>query len=132
MKTSEFAYWLQGYFELREDDAPLTVKQCVVIQNHINLVKTRLKEKKTKARCDLHTRVEVMLHAHTLCKISLGELTPVIKELTAREFQHVIDPSYMKTEEEKTKLLDVHDGKRLPRNDGYTGGGGFSDRRYGC
>ncbi len=39
MTSKEFAYWLQGLFELREDqDAPLTARQVQTIKNHLKLV----------------------------------------------------------------------------------------------
>ena len=38
MYSVDFAYWLQGYFELTEDDQPLTAKQVQIIRNHLNLV----------------------------------------------------------------------------------------------
>lgn len=39
MTSREFAYWLQGFFELREDkNAPLTVEQSKTIQKHLAMV----------------------------------------------------------------------------------------------
>lgn len=35
----DFKYWLQGYFELTEDDNPLTIKQVKIISEHIELAK---------------------------------------------------------------------------------------------
>ena len=37
MKSTEFAYWLQGFFELSESNT-LTEKQVETIKNHLNLV----------------------------------------------------------------------------------------------
>lgn len=37
MRTSEFCYWLQGFFELSGDEK-LTDDQVKVIKNHLNLV----------------------------------------------------------------------------------------------
>ncbi len=37
MKTTEFCYWLQGFFEL-SDSTELSVKQVETIKNHLNLV----------------------------------------------------------------------------------------------
>lgn len=39
MLTHEFCYWLQGYFELRPDDNPLTLEQVQCINRHISLTK---------------------------------------------------------------------------------------------
>jgi hypothetical protein len=37
MKSTEFAYWLQGFFELSESNT-LSEKQVETIKNHLNLV----------------------------------------------------------------------------------------------
>jgi len=37
MKAQEFAYWLQGFFEIA-DPKVLTEKQLEIIKNHLNLV----------------------------------------------------------------------------------------------
>ena len=38
MQAAQFCYWLQGYFELTEDDGGLSLEQVKTIQNHLNLV----------------------------------------------------------------------------------------------
>ena len=38
MKSTEFCYWLQGYFELRRGEAPLTHEQVEIIERHLALV----------------------------------------------------------------------------------------------
>ena len=39
MTSRDFTYWLQGFFELRENkDAPITAEQSAIIQKHLNLV----------------------------------------------------------------------------------------------
>lgn len=42
MTSTEFAFWLQGYLELREDDKPLTPKQVQIIKDHLALVFTKV------------------------------------------------------------------------------------------
>ncbi len=37
MKSRDFCYWLQGYFEIADSYA-LSVKQVEVIRNHLNMV----------------------------------------------------------------------------------------------
>lgn len=39
MRSSEFCYWLQGYFELRGADEPLSDRQLVLVRKHLALVK---------------------------------------------------------------------------------------------
>jgi hypothetical protein len=38
MTSRDFAYWLQGYFELRPSDGPLTGEQADLIRRHLALV----------------------------------------------------------------------------------------------
>lgn len=38
MKTRDFCYWLQGFFELTEDQKGTTEKQTQKIKNHLNMV----------------------------------------------------------------------------------------------
>lgn len=38
MTSVQFAYWLQGFFELSDPNAPLTDKQVQTIKNHLKLV----------------------------------------------------------------------------------------------
>lgn len=38
MTSKDFAYWLQGFFELSDPNQPLTEKQVQTIKNHLKLV----------------------------------------------------------------------------------------------
>jgi hypothetical protein len=38
MRSDQFVYWLQGYFELSEPNTALTPKQVDTIKNHLKLV----------------------------------------------------------------------------------------------
>jgi hypothetical protein len=38
LKSTEFVYWLQGFFELSEPNTPLTMEQIQIIKNHLKLV----------------------------------------------------------------------------------------------
>lgn len=38
MKSTEFCYWLQGFFELSESNKALTPEQVQTITNHLKLV----------------------------------------------------------------------------------------------
>lgn len=38
MTSKDFAYWLQGFFELSDANTPLTEKQVQTIKNHLRLV----------------------------------------------------------------------------------------------
>lgn len=38
MKAVEFCYWLQGFFEIARETAPLNAEQVIAIRNHLALV----------------------------------------------------------------------------------------------
>jgi hypothetical protein len=38
MTSRDFCYWLQGYFELMGNGAPVTDEQAEIIRNHLALV----------------------------------------------------------------------------------------------
>lgn len=38
MRPEEFCYWLQGYFELTEEDGGMSAKQVEKVKNHLALV----------------------------------------------------------------------------------------------
>ena len=38
MRSDQFVFWLQGFFELSEPNTPLTEKQVQTIKNHLKLV----------------------------------------------------------------------------------------------
>jgi hypothetical protein len=39
MNNIEFLYWLQGFFEIRNNDKPLTKEQALIIRDHIKEIK---------------------------------------------------------------------------------------------
>lgn len=45
MKETDFAYWLQGFFEIGKPET-ITPEQTTIIRNHINLVKKCWEPKK--------------------------------------------------------------------------------------
>lgn len=38
MDSLQFAYWLQGYFELTDSGKPLSAEQAQIIKDHLELV----------------------------------------------------------------------------------------------
>jgi hypothetical protein len=38
MRSDQFVFWLQGFFELSEPNKPLTMEQIQIIKNHLKLV----------------------------------------------------------------------------------------------
>ncbi len=42
MTTTEFAYWLQGYFELTDSGQQMSAQQVQIIKDHLNLVFTKV------------------------------------------------------------------------------------------
>ena len=41
MNSIEFLYWLQGFFEIRNSDKPLTKEQALIIRDHIKEIKEK-------------------------------------------------------------------------------------------
>jgi hypothetical protein len=41
MTSRDFCFWMQGFLELRGDDAPITAEQAKCIQRHLALVFVR-------------------------------------------------------------------------------------------
>ena len=82
----EFFYWLQGFFELRRDDDPLTMVQATCISRHASLVL------ESGATAPGVVRVQTMAH---MLEAGLDPtiITASIKKAVAEVFEHVIDPS---------------------------------------
>lgn len=38
MRSRDFVYWLQGYFELTSKDQPLSIEQTELIRRHLSMV----------------------------------------------------------------------------------------------
>lgn len=45
MDAQDFAYWLQGFFEITEETPVLTKKQVQMVKNHLNLVFEKVSDK---------------------------------------------------------------------------------------
>jgi len=135
MKSVELVYWLQGFFELAELLPPPKEKELILrtehyqcILKHIDLVKTYEKEKTLPI---VHLLEGII--AGYLASLSAEDSTSgyiqavnVTKEIRNRMndlFEHVIDPSYGK--ENQQALNQVHQERR-PRPDSG------SDRRIRC
>lgn len=85
MRENEFFYWIQGYFELAGDGAgPLSASQVETIVSHIMLVESRGENLASAA---------VMIRLFKDGMLSAENLTTKLRELSAAQFLHVIDPS---------------------------------------
>lgn len=133
MKSTEFAYWLQGFFELNHLTEGTGLKDLILqkghyecIQDHINLVKTYESEKVMPFVHWLEGFIAGYLVSSTTDDNN-AEYTRAVnttKEIQTRLgnlFAHEIDPSYGKEKQEA--MNKVHSGARPPRNE---------DRRIRC
>ena len=96
----EFAYWLQGAIEIGTlTDFSKAQKDLI-----INMLGSLAEES------------ELTFVLRNLFKKSYGhpELFSVVNKELQAKFLHEIDPSY---EEDQQFLLDVHQGKKGPKND---------------
>lgn len=48
MDAIQFVYWLKGHFELSDNSKGLTKEQVKIIEDHINLVLTKVTPTRTK------------------------------------------------------------------------------------
>ena len=72
MNERDFAYWLQGFLELRESDDGLSERQVRIIRDHIELVFNKVTpERKAEVNWEAVRRVfgdEVLnIETHTTC-----------------------------------------------------------------
>lgn len=95
MNSKDFAYWLQGYFELRTDSTSiLTETQIKIIKQHLELVKVT--DKKLQGFCAwLNTIFELLDTLKLSFNVSFNEeLMKILSIKLNEEFKHVIDPTY--------------------------------------
>jgi len=107
MKFDQFAYWLQGYFEITEGEASLTTSQVSKIKNHILLHM----ECSHREKIDPNTFICWLNGAITfyedLPKEKQEELVKEINQKLNNLFIHKIDP---KMPGDKDSLQNIHDG----------------------
>ena len=102
MLSVEFAYWLQGYFEISTTEIKeLSVSQVEMIHKHLDLVFKC--DKTPSAFClwfkgFLEAGDKPMKEKHVL----------ILKAKLQGEFQHVIDPSYSDDSDFLSNLNNTH------------------------
>ncbi len=95
MKAAEFAYWLQGYFEIKGGDAPLSNAQAQQILEKVKSVKAENNPVEAQAN-SFSDYAKGLLFPVTLEDQSDKFLASVTKELKTKLndlFVHAIDPS---------------------------------------
>lgn len=107
MTTREFAYWLQGFFELGESHK-MTDRQLEVVSDHLALVFTLGVPPHSAASTESELfaywlRDQLVSGNHTY--LVLGMVTK-LKDI----FVHEIDPSYTNDPELQAKMNATHDG----------------------
>jgi len=117
MHTNEFVYWLQGYFELKDElesteskGFPLTRKQMECIRRHMDIVKSVDKENTG----NFILWLEGVLSLAQYSDIDYNDTTDLIRTKLAGIFKHEIDKSYTKdlpedeADEFDKKLNEIH------------------------
>ena len=102
MKTTEFCYWLQGYFELGGDT--LTTKQIGIVNAHLDLVFKYMSI--TKSQPDVGSSFCYLLKGMLLAG---NPDVPYIKKALNNCFLHEIDQTYGDQSVQNT-LNQVHFG----------------------
>jgi len=89
MHKTEFLYWLQGFFELRNNKYPLADWQLKVISDHLNLV--RGSEGKLTGYL---VSLEEALKLVSMRKVDTNIMTALIEKHLQDEFKHLeVNPS---------------------------------------
>ena len=122
MTHQDFYFWLQGYFELRQDDSWLDAKQLDCITNHLNLVRKvdgRLK--------GFASWLDGMLTAFTIACQGDNEypdrlsFTKSIQEKLSECFAHEVDGKYDAGKQgTKIDLSNIHKPTKPPFDPGST------------
>ena len=88
MKSTEFCYWLQGFFELTQDTTHLSKKQSYLIAKHLALVFEH-EAHPNEFCCFLNGFYQL----NEICDLAPWQ-TSIIKEKLSQIFVHSIDNSY--------------------------------------
>ena len=117
MISREFAYWLQGYYELAKP-TELDEEVTTLVKRHLELVLHW-----DKAPGDLILWLQGVLALTDPKKLD-ARVTKMIGNRLADIFQHVIDPSYTDDQQQQQLMQDIHDGTHIPLPDHLKPGGG--------
>ena len=110
MRTNEFCYWLQGYFELGGDT--LTTEQIAIVKAHVDLVFKYLQ----KAKLTPDMTVESIRFCYWLADEALYEGTPDIQAIKSelnKCFLHEIDQTYGDAQMQN-ELNAIHGKHKFP------------------
>lgn len=107
MKNSEFAYWLQGFFEI-SDPQKITKKQREIILNHINLCLTYEKMKPSSNK-KITAFIEDLKKELLSMSLVGKEETKKIKTKWSTIFEHIdFDNNQGLSKEDIVKLIKEH------------------------
>jgi len=108
MKFDQFAYWLQGYFELRNDHCSLSLEQVSKICNHIKLVETCSKNEPIHSMLGFLKGLLFQYEAASSNqRVAIAQ--KIQKELSEL-FKHEIDPKMEPDPKFREELQRIHDG----------------------
>jgi hypothetical protein len=102
MRSIEFAYWLQGYFEISEDVTEINERRLSIIKAHLSLVFEYDKEP-SKFIHWLKGFLDGANHNSLT-----PELTDKVKKELHSIFKHVIDPSYTNDPKKQNEMNAIH------------------------
>lgn len=104
LSNKQFCYWLQGFFEISEEDLEAE-KQIIVISNKLKMIG----EEHGDFTGWLKEVIEFILQQGA-SEDKIKFFNNTIKTKLNNIFHHVIDNSY-ETDLDKKTLQDIHDGK---------------------
>lgn len=116
MTSRDFAYWLQGYFELfptASADITLDDGQERCVRRHIDLVCVTEKEP-SQLTADIRAALDVgIAMSNAGGKGARAAMTTVIRERLAHYFEHVIDKQHPQPEKAQAAHNPRPGGNRL-------------------
>jgi len=113
MKASEFAYWLQGYFEIQGGAEALTATQAQKIYDRTQKIAPAQTDVDVKAQGFVSFAQGVLLMATQNAgdANTLKFVTDTLRTKLNDTFIHAIDPSYAG---DQTHFQQTHDSSVLP------------------
>lgn len=114
MKAAEFAYWMQGYFEINGDGRSLTENQALLVLKKAESVKAGSDAVEGKAQSSVSFAQGMLFPVSEgmVDEAFLKSASQKMKNKLHDLFAHTIDPSY---EGAQSDFNAIHEGGRPPR-----------------
>lgn len=109
MKSTEFAYWLQGWFEIGEGPLVMSSRQKQIIRKHLDMVLKH--DSSISPFCAWVDGVLTALGENDLD----AEMLAKVQERLNNQFLHVIDKSYPAEQQKVLNIIHGNDSPGAPK-----------------